>query len=171
MRQPTVNRRQTGFSLIEGMVCVAVAGTLLAVSLPSAASFIERQRSQGQASRFLTDFQQARMQSLASRSAVHVRFAEHAQGSCYTMHQGPKDACTCSETGEAACTPAGQLLSTEWLPAAGGVRLSANVSRMTLNGGNLTVTPTGTVRVLNRAGQGSAHVVAITGRVRSSVLN
>jgi hypothetical protein len=58
----------------------------------------------------------------------------------------------------------------EWLPSALGVKLQANVSRMTLNPGTMTVTPTGTVRLLNAQGEGSAHVVAITGRLRTVVL-
>jgi type IV fimbrial biogenesis protein FimT len=164
------SRRQHGFSLVESLVCLAVAGTVFAASVPSSADLIERQRSQGQASRFVTDFNHARLHALGNRSPVHVRFAEHPSGTCYTVHQGAKDACTCSAQGEPVCQGAAQLMAHEWLPSTSGVKLQANVSRMTLNPGTMTVTPTGTVRLVNAQGQGSAHVVAITGRIRTVVL-
>ena len=170
MVQTPQRRNQLGVSLVESMVCLGIAGVMLAASLPSSAKLIERQRSQGEASRFVADFNHARLHALGNRAAVHVRFAEHPAGTCYTMHQGAKDACTCAPSGAPVCQANGQLMAHEWLPSALGVKLQANVSRMTLNPGTMTVTPTGTVRLLNAQGEGSAHVVAITGRLRTVVL-
>jgi len=162
--------RHHGFSLVEGLVCLAISSTLMAVAVPASGSLMSSQRQQGHSSQFVADFQQARLHAIGNGAPVHVRFHHHVSGSGYTLHQGTRDGCALSEQGLPVCEDGAHLLAAEWLPAARGVSLDANVARMTLNPATMTVTPTGSVRVADAQGRGRRHTVAITGRVRSEVL-
>lgn len=164
---PTRNR---GFSLVEGLVCLSISSLLMAVAVPGSGALMQSQRQQGQASQFVADFQQARMHAVGNGAPVHLRFHQNVSGTGYTLHQGPRDGCEMNADGQPQCEAGAHLLAAEWLPADRGVQLRANVTRMTLNPGTMTVTPTGSVSVLDTAGRGSRHTVAITGRVRSEVL-
>jgi Tfp pilus assembly protein FimT len=159
-----------GFTVIEGLVCLSIASLLTAVAVPASSALMQRHRAQGQSSQFVAHFHQARMQSIGNGAPLHLRFFEHSTGTGYTLHQGNRDACTLTPQGLPDCTDGAQLIAAEWLPADRGVRLQANVARMTLNPGTMTVTPTGSVTVRNSTGTGHQHTVAITGRIRSEVL-
>ncbi len=164
---PTPHR---GFTLVEGLVCLSIASLLTAVAVPTSGALMQRQRLQGQSSQFVADFHQARMLAIGNGAAVHLHFHRHATGTGYTLHQGPRDACAMPASGVAHCDEGAQLLAAEWLPTERGVHLEANVARMTLNPGTMTVTPTGSVTVRDANGAGQQHTVAITGRIRSEVL-
>lgn len=162
--------RQFGFSLVEGLVCLSISSVLMAVAVPGSGALMQSQRQQGQASQFVADFQQARLHAIGNGAPVHVRFHAHAAGTGYTLHQGAREACELSPDGQPLCEAGAHLLAAEWLPAERGVQLRANVPRMTLNPGTMTVTPTGSVSVLSTTGLGTRHTVALTGRIRSEVL-
>lgn len=162
-----MSRRQLGLSLTESLVTLVVLGIVTAVALPSLRGLAERQRFEGSAQRFVSEFQSARLQALSTRVPVHVRFHQHAGGSGFTLHQGARDACSLESDGQPRCTDGAQLLSMEWWPAQRGVQLSANVARMTLNPATMTVSPTGSVRISSSQGQARTHVVALTGRIRT----
>jgi Tfp pilus assembly protein FimT len=162
--------RQCGLSLVEGLVCLSLSSVLMAVAVPASGKLMLEQRQQGHAHQFAADFQRARMHALGNGAAVHVQFHRLAHGSGYTLHQGPRDACALTDDGQAHCDDDAHLLAAEWLEARRGVALEANVARMTLNPGTMTVTPTGSVRVVNADGQGHRMTVSITGRIRSEKL-
>jgi type IV fimbrial biogenesis protein FimT len=90
-----------------------------------------------------------------------------ADGSCYVLHTGAADLCTCQPVGPAQCVGGAQEIRTVVLPDADRVRLQANVGSMLFDPLHGTSTPTGTLRVLGTGARAVHHIVNIMGRVRS----
>lgn len=166
----SIQRGVQGFSLIEAMVCCSIAAVLLAAAVPASGRLLDRQRAQGEVAQFRVHVQHARLHALGNGASVHLRFHESAAGTGYTVHQGPRDGCTLDDAGEVRCVSEAELLTAEWLPAHRGVRLHANVARMSFDSGGMTVTPTGSVSFVDRDGRGQRVVVALTGRLRTEAL-
>lgn len=163
----TSTRQQTGISVTELLVTLAVLGLLLAAAVPSFSAMVQRQRLQGAGESFRSDLNLARMQALGTGRSVRVAFHSEAAGSCYVVYQGPAEACSCAQGGVPQCNANAQLISHQWAPAERGVRIQANVNQLTIDGKRGTVSPTATVRLSTARGAEMAHVVAITGRVRT----
>jgi type IV fimbrial biogenesis protein FimT len=154
--------------MIELLVTLAMALVLLGGALPMFNELRTGQRLQAVAALLETDIHYAR--STAIRSGQPVRLVVQAPtsgGSCYMMHDGPADACTCSADGQARCEPGVQLLRTEGQPAAEGVVLAALTRPLIFDGRKGTVTPTATLRLSASDGRTIHQVVNIMGRVRS----
>lgn len=158
---------QRGFSFIDLLITTAVIGILIAMALPSLEQLRLRQSVQLMAQTVMTDLQQARSEAITRGGAVHFRVSQHDTGSCYLMHTGSSGACRCDDTGQSVCTAAGQLVKQEWLPSSRRLIVRANVSSMSFQAQQGTVTSTGSIDISSDKGQSIRHVVSIAGRVRS----
>ena len=96
------SKQQRGFSLIETLVSLGLLGVMATQAAPSLSGMVQRQRLQGEAEAFRSDFQRARMLALSSGRSVRIAFGEHRGGSCYVVYQGESEACSCN----ASCAPA-----------------------------------------------------------------
>jgi type IV fimbrial biogenesis protein FimT len=80
-------RPTRGFTIIELMTVVAVAGVLLALAVPSMREFAVRQRVKAINAELVTDLQYARSESIVRNRTVRVRFQTDDPGmTCYTIH-------------------------------------------------------------------------------------
>jgi type IV fimbrial biogenesis protein FimT len=80
-------RAARGFTVVELMVVVMVAGILLALAVPSMREFMARQRVKAVNAELVTDLQYARSESIARNRTVSVRFrADDGRMTCYTIH-------------------------------------------------------------------------------------
>ncbi|MBB5204194.1 type IV fimbrial biogenesis protein FimT [Inhella inkyongensis] len=163
----TQARRHQGFSLVEVLTCMGVLAILLALTLPRFGQLIERKRLDTQLGALYVDLQQARATALTTGTAVRVRFQQLAQGSCWVMHLGPVDSCSCTEQGQAQCLNPEHLLKHQWLPSSGTLRVDANVSQIAFHPRFGTASRAGTVAIASSSGLRAAHVIALTGRLRS----
>lgn len=159
---------QRGVSLIEGcMACVAL-GILLAAALPQLRQIQQRQRLQGIAQTLFTDLQEARSLAVLGAGAVHLRFSQHPQGSCYVVHSGKAGDCVCSDQGQALCLQGTEPIKLQWLPSGRGFdSLRANVPQMSFQPRQGSVTSTGSIDIVGPDRQSIRHIVSIAGRVRS----
>jgi type IV fimbrial biogenesis protein FimT len=90
--------RQRGFTLIELIVTIAVAGVLLALVIPSFTDFFAKRRVEGMATELATDLQYARSEAVARNREALVTFGT----SCYVVYMAPASAtvpttCTISD--------------------------------------------------------------------------
>jgi type IV fimbrial biogenesis protein FimT len=166
--KPLRVRTQFGVSLIEGCMACLALGILLAAALPQLRQLQQRLQLQGIAQTLYTDLQEARSLAVLGAGAVHLRFSQHPQGSCYVVHSGKAGDCICSDQGQAICLQGAQILKLQWLPSGSGFGgLRANVSQMSFQPRQGSVTSTGSIDIIGPDQQSIRHIVSIAGRVRS----
>jgi type IV fimbrial biogenesis protein FimT len=100
-------RRQLGFTMVEMMIVVVLAGVLLAIATPSFRDMLERRRLEGQANELVTDLAYAKSEAVArNRNVVLIT---GGGGICYTIAAwtGPASragSCNCASGATVACT-------------------------------------------------------------------
>ena len=164
----STGRKQRGVTLIETCVVTVITAITASTAIPGMQGLLETRRVDGVATLLATDIQWVRSEAVARNQPVRLTLHAGAGSSCYVMHTGPADACTCSGAGPAVCTgAAAREIRTVVLPAAGKVSLEGNVGSIVFDPMHGTSTPAGTLRVLGAQGRAVHHVVNVMGRVRS----
>lgn len=103
----TPRRGQMGFTMIEMMLVVVIAGVLLAIAAPSFRDMLERRRLEGQANELVTDLAYAKSEAVArNRNVVLIT---GGGGTCYTIAAWTVPAsragsCDCTAAAGARCT-------------------------------------------------------------------
>jgi len=103
----TCRRRQLGFTMVELMTVVVIAGILLALAAPSFRGMLERRRLEGQANELVTDLAYAKSEAVArNRNVVLIT---GGGGTCYTIAAWTAPAlragsCDCTAAPGARCT-------------------------------------------------------------------
>lgn len=167
MNRSLFARAQSGVSLIESMIVLAVVACTLGSVIPGFSEARQRRHLDGTAAQLETDIQYARSQAVASNRSVRITFRQDAAGSCYIVHTGAVDACSCTADGAAVCQAGEQSLRSVRLSTTEPVQISANVGSILFDAFKGTSTPTGTLRV-TAPDQRAVHlVVNVMGRVRS----
>jgi prepilin-type N-terminal cleavage/methylation domain-containing protein len=80
-----ISRSQRGFSLIELLMIVAVAGTIMAIGLPALLDLSENSKLNTAAREIEREFQSARLKSVTSNRALRVRLNCPSVGSYRTV--------------------------------------------------------------------------------------
>lgn len=153
-----------GFTLVEAAVTLVVLALLATLAWPSLQSMIDAHRLDGAARQLAAHLQLARFEALGRSEAVQLSvFDADGGGSCYLVHTGPRDACSCAS----GCSGAAAQLERVELPAAGRLRLAAPVGSLRFDPQLGTCTPAGTLALSTPGGQSVHHIVNVLGRVRS----
>lgn len=163
-RQP---HRQRGLSMVESMVTLTATLVALGSALPTLEQTRQRRHLDGLSAQLETDIQHARSLAVAQNRNLRLSFQADNAGSCWIVHSGAADACSCAADGSAQCQAGSEALRSERLPAGHPVQLSSNVRSMIFDTTKGTVSPTGTLRLLARDGREVRLVVNIMGRVRA----
>ena len=158
-------QRQSGLSIIETLVAVAIAAAATGSVVPGFQQALETRRLDGAAAQLHTDLQLARSQAAAQNRNLRVSFQTGAAGSCYVVHDGGASDCQCAATGVPVCTPGTSAFRSVHLEP-GGLRLQGNLPSMVFDAAKGTASPAGTVRLVARDGRAVHLVVNIMGRVR-----
>ena len=159
--------RQSGITLIEACMVIAIASIVVAITVPSLQGLIDTRRLAGAATQLATDLQWVRSEAVVRNQAVRVSFHTTANGSCYVVHTGTAAQCSCDAPGAALCSGGAQQIRTVRLPTEDRVGFQANVGSMLFDPLHGTVSPAGTLRLIGTQGREVHHVVNVMGRVRS----
>ena len=158
---------QRGYTLTEATAAGAILALLACLALPSFNGLIARQRLAGLAAQVATDIQFTRSASVWRNEPLRLSFYSPAGSSCYVVHTGNRQQCTCAaDTGTALCTGDAAALKAVAVPASTGLAVQANVNSMLFDPLHGTSTPAGTLRVVSAAGS-IHHIVNVLGRVRT----
>ena len=160
-------RRQRGVTLIESLIAVTVTAVALGSALPGFEQARERHHLEGAAAQLETDIMHTRSLAVARNQGVRMGFESLQAGTCYTVHTGPANACSCDANGVAVCSAGAEAIRTVYFPAQGPVAVRANVRSILFDPRLGTSTPTGTLRVVGRGDAAIHQIVNIMGRVRS----
>ncbi len=158
---------QRGLTLIEACIVLAVTAIAAGTVAPGMRDLIDALRLDGTATQLATDIQFIRTEAVARNEALRLSFHPTSAGSCYVVHTGNADQCSCSAAGPAQCSGAAREVKTVTIGAAERVTLQANAASMLFDPLHGTSTPTGTLRVTGPSGRAIHHVINVMGRVRS----
>ncbi len=159
--------KQRGFTLVEAGTTVAILAIAATQAFAGFGDMLGRRHVEGVAAELATDLQYVRTETVQRHAGVRVSFdSDGAGGSCYVIHTGPADACSCG-SGSATCAGDAQLLKAVHTPAGSGAQITANVASMLYDPLRGTATPAATITVTAADGRSMRHVVNILGRVRS----
>lgn len=160
------SRRQTGITMVEQLVALAVTAAAASTVLPAWDSFSQRRELESAAALLRTDIHHARSLATTQQRPVRLTTRLDTGGACYIVHTGQAAECTCDGSGAARCTGDAQLLRSAVFPATGVLTLRSNVTSMLFDGSWGTVTPTGSLELSNLKGQTLRLVINVLGRVR-----
>jgi type IV fimbrial biogenesis protein FimT len=168
MKDKNFSNFQRGLSMVETMIALAIVWILIGVATPS---FMEMQRKRqliGISDELLSDIHFARSQAVAHNEGVRISVHPLASGgTCMVVHSGSTADCSCGASGPAVCVGGAQEIKTQRFAAAGSVQMSSSSASMRFDPVRGTVTPAGTLRLINADGRAINHVVSAMGRVRT----
>lgn len=160
------HHRQRGTSMVEVLMVLAVAAISLGSAVPGFQQSRLHRHLDGAAAQLETDIQLARNRAVAERRSLRMSFLQDTHGSCYVVHSGPADSCSCDANGVAQCSngeaPARSVRFNNSQP----VKLQSNVRSIAFSPDLGTSTPTGTVRLQTSPTHTVHAVVNVMGRVR-----
>jgi type IV fimbrial biogenesis protein FimT len=156
-----------GLTLVELMVCVAMLAVLLTLAVPSMQGFLARRRLEGLSAQFIADLQFARSAAVARGELLRLRVHATSDGStCYLVHSGAANTCTCQVDQTVLCSGSAQALRVVQFPVSERSSVRANVPGLPIDPRQGTVSPAGSIDISVSDGSTLRHVVNIMGRVR-----
>ena len=167
LKHRTSALRQTGVSLVESLVCLAITVGGLGATLPGFEKIRAQRHFEGAAAQMETDIHLARSLAVAHNQSLRMSFHADTQGSCYVVHTGDREDCSCHADGSATCTQGAKPLRSVRFARSDALQLHANVGSILFDPVKGTSTPTGTLR-LQASDDRQVHlVVNLMGRVRT----
>ena len=160
-------RRQGGVTLVETSVVASIVAVITGVAVPSFEGAIQRRHLEGAAAQLETDIHYTRMMAVARNAPLRISFESGATGSCYVIHTGSANQCSCNADGTATCQGEAQAERSVRFAAGGAVSLRSNSRSVVFDPLKGTSTPTATMQLTARNGTAIHQVMNIMGRVRS----
>jgi type IV fimbrial biogenesis protein FimT len=165
-RRSVTNGRQRGTSITEILMVLAVAAISLGAAVPEFQQSRLQRHLDGAAAQLETDIHLARSRAVAERRTLRMSFVQDAHGSCYMVHSGAANNCTCSASGQTQCSNGEAPARSVRFDNAHLVKLQSNVRSIAFSPDLGTSTPTGTIQLQTSATHQVHAVVNVMGRVR-----
>ena len=159
--------RQAGVTLVESLLVLAIAAVTLGAVAPGFETARERRHLEGAAAQFETDIHFVRSLALAHNRTLRMNFTADAAGSCYVVHTGAANECSCAGDGTVACADDVRSYRSVHFDSTSPVQMRANVQSILFDPHQGTSSPTGTLRITGRGGAAIHAVVSLMGRVRN----
>ena len=129
-------------------VTAIVAAT---AACPALRDVIDARRLDGAATRLAADVQFVRTEAVARNRAIRLSFHASADATCWIVHTGAAAQCSCDASGAAVCSGGARAIKSVVLPSNERVGVAANVASIVFDPLHGTSTPTGTLRLVDRA--------------------
>jgi type IV fimbrial biogenesis protein FimT len=166
-QHPLQRRTQTGVTLVETTVVASMLAIVTGMVVPSFQGAIQRRHLEGAAAQLETDIHYTRTMAVARNATLRISFESGAGGSCYVIHTGAANQCSCNAGGTATCQGEAQAERSVHFGAGGPVSLRSNSRSVVFDPHRGTSTPTATMQLTARNGAAIHQVMNIMGRVRS----
>ncbi|MBM3114682.1 GspH/FimT family pseudopilin [Jeongeupia naejangsanensis] len=93
--------QESGFSLIELMIVIALIGIVLSIAAPSLSGLIQQKRLGGAAENLASDLQYARSEAIKRNASTYLIFQRNSGDWCYGI--STNSACDCSTSPATSC--------------------------------------------------------------------
>ena len=155
-----------GTSMVEALMVLAVAAISLGTAVPEFQQTRLHRHLDGAAAQLETDIQLTRSRAVAERRNLRMTFMQDGGGSCYVVHSGDADSCTCAASGQAQCSHGEAPARSVRFDNSHPVKLQTNVRSIVFSPNLGTSTPTGTLKLQTSPTHTVHAVVNVMGRVR-----
>ncbi len=157
-----------GWTLIENLIVLTILGLSLSLALPGFGDYLLRRRLEGTSQQLVADLQELRSRTVAAGQPLRLRFQSDTRATCYLIHTGDADSCSCLIADAASpCRNDSQILRSSTVPLASGLRLNSNVASALVDPRHGTFSPALSIELGPSDGSlRMRHVVSILGRVR-----
>lgn len=162
-----VAHQQSGLSLVESLMAMAIASITLGLAIPSMEDLRDRARLHNVAAQLQTDLHLARSSAIGLNQVVRITFSSDDAGTCYVVHTGGPTDCGCTTLGAARCQGDAKPLRYESVASRIGLQVQSNSRSVGFEPIRGMATPTATIAVRSRQGRQVNLVVNIMGRVRT----
>jgi type IV fimbrial biogenesis protein FimT len=139
--------RDRGFTMVEMMVALLIAGVILTLVIPSFSSFLNKRKVDGAMAELSTDLQFARTEAVSRNTPVRITFGSN----CYVVHLSSA-AATCASPGSGSIKTVqlatGNVVTMAAANSLTFIEYRAQLGNATWNGSNAT---TATVNVVDSA--------------------
>lgn len=159
--------QQRGLTMIEMLCATCILATTAGLAAPSMQSWQLRQALQSSAAELETDIQYARAEAVATQHSLRLETQPLGNSSCYILHTGQTQDCTCDGKGGAICTGDAKAIKVSEQRHDGSIRLTTTRVSILFDPKRGTVTPTATLKLADSQGRLIHQVVNIMGRTRS----
>lgn len=160
-----------GFTLIEMVATVAVAGVVMTAAVPALGGWVDQQRLKGAASELASDLQFARSEAVLRNQGVRITLGGDTNAAaCYIVHTGAADTCRCDASGASSCETGSESIKSVSLASFARVALQSNVRTVLFSPEHGTASPSASLRLTGAQGQALQHTINIMGRVRTCSL-
>jgi type IV fimbrial biogenesis protein FimT len=167
MNKATSRHAQRGMTLIESAIVLSVTAVVTGLAVPSFDKALQRRHLEGAAAQLATDIHYTRMLAVSRNAPLRISFEAGAAGSCYVIHSGAANQCSCAADGVAVCVGDATAERSVRFATADSVNLKANVRSVLFDPVRGTSSPTATLQLVSRDAGAIHQVMNITGRVRS----
>jgi type IV fimbrial biogenesis protein FimT len=162
-------RQQRGASIVESMMVLVVAAISLGTAVPGFQQSRLHRHLDGAAAQLETDIQLTRSRAVAERRNLRMTFFHDQHGSCYVVHSGAADSCSCDAGGPAQCRNGEEAARSVRYDARHPLKLQTNIRSIVFSPNLGTSTPTGTIQLQTSPTHTVHAVVNVMGRVRHCV--
>jgi type IV fimbrial biogenesis protein FimT len=164
---PRLQRQQAGVTLVETAAVTAVVAAITSVAIPSFEQALDRRHLEGAAAQLETDIHYARSLAVARNRPLRISFDNTDGASCYVIHTGSAQQCSCAADGSAVCQGDATAERSVRYAADSAVSLKSNSRSVLFDPVRGTSTPTATVQLKAGSGMAIHQVLNVMGRVRS----
>ncbi|WP_432696817.1 GspH/FimT family pseudopilin [Marinobacterium sp. YM272] len=165
-----VLHKESGFTLIELVVTLAVVAILVTVAAPAFRDFFENRRLTGAAQTLYADLQFARAESIKRNQAIFVKFDDTPSNDwCYGLEEASSaTSCDCSDATNTFCTINGvrTVTGVENYPGVLMSAASVSGSTVTFDPRRGTLSPAGSIFFTGNNGNQLRIVMSFLGRLR-----
>jgi type IV fimbrial biogenesis protein FimT len=164
---PATARRERGVTLTECCVSIAIAALMVMVALPAFSDILRKRHLAGRAGELSADLQLLRTEAVARNVTARITLSSDLHGDCYVLHTGNAGDCVCNAEAPPTCDAGAQAIKSVSFPAAGPVRLAAELPSTAFDPVRGNAHPMNEFTVKDDSGREVRHKVSTLGRVKT----
>ena len=160
---------QSGISLVQALITLALVAVMCAAGLSSFKDALDWRRLEGHSHELLHTLHWGRSLSVSAHNDIRLSVQQTSAGSCYVVYTGSMGSCACDASGASVCSAGATAHKTALISSSDRIQLSSNVNALMWEPQQGRATPAGSLTLTHANGNSIKLVVNMLGRVRACV--